>query len=175
MEDRTNPLGLAITTQQNVHPKFTRLQTLLQSYNLDMAEFIEKRRQKVNNPLPNLDVGDTIQIDVLIQEIVKSDTSSLGRSGQKSAKKIVKERIQSYSGVVIAIKNKGINKTITVRRIFQGVGIERVFNLFSPSIDKIQILKRASVRRAKLYYLRNKFGKSAKLKQKCNPQSETEK
>lgn len=166
MEDRTNPLGLAITTQQNVHPKFTRLQTLLQSYNLDMAEFIEKRRQKVNNPLPNLDVGDTIQIDVLIQEIVKSDTSSLGRSGQKSAKKIVKERIQSYSGVVIAIKNKGINKTITVRRIFQGVGIERVFNLFSPSIDKIQILKRASVRRAKLYYLRNKFGKSAKLKQK---------
>nr|YP_001382150.1 ribosomal protein L19 [Pleurastrum terricola]ABO69294.1 ribosomal protein L19 [Pleurastrum terricola] len=126
----------------------------------------------LNEQFPKIAVGDTVQIDVLIQEIVKSEEKAgLNKQAKNNktvsqGKKIIKERIQSYSGVVIAIKNKGINKNITVRRLFQGIGVERVFNLVSPSVNKIHILKRASVRRAKLYYLRNKQGKAAKLKEK---------
>ena len=77
-----------------------------------------------------------------------------------------RERIQVFEGVVIAKKHGGIEETITVRRISYGVGVEKVFPLHSPSIDTIQVVRNGAVRRAKLYYLRGRVGKSAKIKEK---------
>ena len=76
-----------------------------------------------------------------------------------------KERVQFYEGTVIAKKNSSINTTITVRKILQGIGIERIFLLHSPKIDSIEILRSSKVRRSKLYYLRNLKGKASRLKQ----------
>ena len=157
-----------------------KLSATSKNFNLDKSKIYEPAttekglHQFLIMQQPKVAVGDTVQIDVLIQEIIKSEEKASGKAASsrntatnsKQNKKIIKERIQSYSGVVIAIKNKGINKNITVRRIFQGIGVERVFNLVSPSVNKIHILKKASVRRAKLYYLRGKQGKAAKLKEK---------
>lgn len=75
------------------------------------------------------------------------------------------ERIQVYEGVVIAKNNSGVRKTITVRKISYGVGVERVFPLHSPKIDKIDVVRRGRVRRAKLYYIRDRVGKAAKIKE----------
>ena len=97
--------------------------------------------------LPTIHVGDTIRVGVKIVE-----------GG--------KERIQPYEGVVIARRNGGINETITVRKIFQGVGVERVFLLHSPRIAEIKIVRRGKVRRAKLYYLRQRVGKATRIQQR---------
>jgi large subunit ribosomal protein L19 len=97
--------------------------------------------------LPIINVGDTIKVGVKIIE-----------GG--------KERVQPYEGVVIAKRHGGINETITVRRVFQGVGVERVFLVHSPRIDSIKILRRGKVRRAKLFYLRDRIGKATRIKQR---------
>jgi len=103
--------------------------------------------EQLKAKLPEIYVGDTVRVGVVIQE------------GSK-------ERTQPYEGVVIARRNGGINETITVRRIFQGVGVERVFLLHSPRIESIKILRRGKVRRAKLYYLRERSGKATRVKQR---------
>lgn len=97
--------------------------------------------------IPRINVGDTVKIGVLIQE------------GNK-------ERIQSSEGVIIAINHAQLNSTITLRRVFQGIGVEKVYLINSPRIKNITILKKSKVRKAKLYYLRTKIGKSTRLKQK---------
>ena len=99
--------------------------------------------------LPVLLIGDNVKIGVKIIE------------GNK-------ERVQFYEGTIIAKKNSSINTTITVRKILQGIGVERVFLIHSPKIDSIQVLRSAKVRRAKLYYLRNLRGKASRLKQTFN-------
>jgi large subunit ribosomal protein L19 len=99
--------------------------------------------------LPVLQIGDNVKIGVKIIE------------GNK-------ERVQFYEGIILAKKNSSINTTIIVRKILQGVGIERVFLIHSPKIDSITILRSSKVRRAKLYYLRNLKGKAGRLKQKFN-------
>jgi large subunit ribosomal protein L19 len=104
------------------------------------ADYLKKK-------LPTIHVGDTIKVGVRISE-----------GG--------KERIQPYEGTVIAMRNGGINETITVRRVFQGVGVERVFLLHSPRIASIKIIRRGKVRRAKLYYLRDRVGKSTRIQQR---------
>lgn len=78
-----------------------------------------------------------------------------------------KERIQAYEGVVIKRRGTGINETVCVRRIFQGVGVERTFLLHSPRLDRIEVIRRGDVRRAKLYYLRGLQGKAARIKEKA--------
>lgn len=103
--------------------------------------------EQLKSDLPIIHVGDTIRVGVRIQE-----------GG--------KERIQPYEGTVIAMRNGGINETITVRRIFQGVGVERVFLLHSPRVASIKIIRRGKARRAKLYYLRDRVGKATRLKQR---------
>ena len=103
--------------------------------------------EQLKSDLPAIYVGDTIKVGVIIQE-----------GG--------KERTQPYEGVVIAKRNGGINETITVRRVFQGVGVERVFLLNSPRIETIKIVRRGKVRRAKLYYLRDRVGKATRVKQR---------
>ncbi|MBE7706372.1 MAG: 50S ribosomal protein L19 [Cyanobacteria bacterium SIG30] len=97
--------------------------------------------------LPTINPGDTVKVSVRIVE------------GNK-------ERIQAFEGTVIKKRGSGIGKTITVRKIFQGVGVERVFAVYSPRIEKIQVLRRGDVRRSKLYYLRALSGKATRIKEK---------
>ena len=106
--------------------------------------------------LPDLCVGDTIRVTLYLELPKKVD----------SADKKEKERIQAYEGVIIAkhLNPKQIGATITVRKVFQGVGIEKVLLVNSPWIKDIKVISRAKVRRAKLYYLRERTGKSARLK-----------
>jgi large subunit ribosomal protein L19 len=104
-------------------------------------------REQMKTDLPIIHVGDTVKVGVKIRE------------GDK-------ERVQPYEGVVIAKQSSGTTQNITVRRVFQGVGVERVFLLHSPRIDSVKVLRRGKVRRAKLYYLRQRTGKSARLKQR---------
>ncbi len=96
--------------------------------------------------LPVLKIGDNVKIGVKIIE------------GNR-------ERVQFYEGTIIAKKNSLINTTITVRKILQGIGVERIFLIHSPKIDSIKVLRSSKVRRAKLYYLRNLRGKASRLKQ----------
>ena len=96
--------------------------------------------------LPILKIGDNVKIGVKIIE------------GSR-------ERVQFYEGTLIAKKNSLINTTITVRKVLQGIGVERIFLIHSPKIDSIQVLRSSKVRRAKLYYLRNLRGKASRLKQ----------
>ena len=96
--------------------------------------------------LPILKIGDNVKIGVKIIE------------GNK-------ERVQFYEGTIIAKKNSSINTTITVRKTFQGIGVERIFLIHSPKIDSINVLRSSKVRRSKLYYLRNLRGKASRLKQ----------
>jgi large subunit ribosomal protein L19 len=103
--------------------------------------------EQLKSDLPIIHVGDTIKVGVKIVE-----------GG--------KERIQPYEGVVIAKRNGGINETITVRKIFQGIGVERVFLLHSPRIASLKIIRRGKVRRAKLYYLRDRVGKATRVQQR---------
>lgn len=101
----------------------------------------------IKKDLPTLKIGDTVKIGVKIIEGTK-------------------ERVQFYEGTIIAKNNTGINTTITVRKVLQGIGVERVFLIHSPKLDSISVLRSSKVRRAKLYYLRNLKGKASRLKQK---------
>lgn len=97
--------------------------------------------------LPQMNVGDTVRVTLRVKE------------GSR-------ERNQVFEGTIIARKHGGINETITVRRISYGVGCEKVFPIHSPNIVKVETVRRGKVRRAKLYYLRNRLGKAAKVKEK---------
>ena len=112
------------------------------------TELIQKiENYQIKKDLPTIEVGDIARIGVLIQE------------GNK-------QRVQPYEGTVIAKANTGINTAVTIRRIFQGIAIERMFLLHSPSIQDIEIIRKSKVRRAKLYYLRDRVGKNARLVQR---------
>lgn len=111
----------------------------------DLIREFEQAQQK--SDLPEIYVGDTVRVGVRISE------------GNK-------ERVQPYEGVVIAKRHGGLNQTITVRRIFQGIGVERVFMLHSPQVASIKVERRGKVRRAKLFYLRERVGKATRVKQR---------
>lgn len=110
---------------------------------MNALEQISKSSLKEN--APEISVGDTVKVHVRIQE------------GDKS-------RIQVFEGTVIAKKHGGISETFTVRRVAHGCGIERVFPVHSPAVDKVEIVRKGVVRRAKLYYLRDRVGKAARVK-----------
>ncbi len=101
----------------------------------------------IKTDLPKIYVGDTVKVGVRIKE-----------GG--------KERTQPYEGVIIAMRGSGINSVMTVRRVFQGIGVERAFLLHSPQIESVKVIRRGKVRRAKLYYLRDLVGKATRLKQR---------
>ncbi|MBQ1612863.1 MAG: 50S ribosomal protein L19 [Alphaproteobacteria bacterium] len=107
----------------------------------------ELEKPYMEKEIPDVNPGDTVKVFVRIVE------------GNK-------ERIQAFEGTVIKKHGSGINKTITVRKIFQGVGVERVFLIHSPRIEKINIIRRGDVKRAKLYYLRERSGKATRIKEK---------
>lgn len=107
--------------------------------------------EQIKENAPKFEIGDTVKVHVKIVEGAKDSS---------------KERIQLFEGVVIAKKNSGIAETFTVRRVSYGVGTEKIFPLHSPNVVKVEVVRRGKVRRAKLYYLRDKIGKNAKLKEK---------
>ena len=107
----------------------------------------EFENEQLKKELPEIYVGDTVKVGVKITE------------GNK-------ERVQPYEGVVIAKRHGGIHQTITVRRIFQGIGVERVFMLHSPQVASLKVERRGKVRRAKLFYLRDRVGKATRVKQR---------
>ena len=112
--------------------------------NLGLVNEITKDQMK--NDLPELAPRQTVRVDVRIKE------------GDKS-------RIQAYEGTVVKVQGSGIGRTFTVRKVSSGVGVERTFPVHSPVIDKITVIRRGKVRRAKLFYLRDRAGKSAKIKE----------
>ena len=112
---------------------------------MDLVKILSEQYMK--KELPEMNVGDTVRIMVRVKE------------GNR-------ERQQAFEGTIIAKKHGGINETITVRRISYGVGCEKVFPVHSPSIVSVETVRRGKVRRAKLYYLRDRVGKSAKVKER---------
>ena len=111
---------------------------------MNIIDTIEKEGMRTD--LPEIAIGDQVKVFVKVVE------------GNR-------ERLQSYEGIVIAKKNGGIRETFTVRRVTYGVGVERTFPIHSPKIDHIEVVRHGKVRRAKLYYLRERTGKAAKLKE----------
>ena len=112
---------------------------------MDIIKAIENEYSK-ENPV-NFEVGNTVKVHLKIKE------------GNR-------ERIQIFEGVVIKIQNSGINKTFTVRKISEGIGVEKTFLVNSPKIEKVEVTREGKTRRAKLYYLRDRVGKAARLKEK---------
>ncbi len=112
---------------------------------MDALKLISESSMKKEN-VPAFNIGDTVKVHVMIKE------------GDKS-------RIQVFEGTVIAKKHGGISETFTVRRVAHGCGIERVFPLHSPVVDKVEVVRYGKVRRAKHYYLRDRVGKAAKVKE----------
>ena len=132
-----------ITVEEQEKELISKTKKSLSSSNL-VEEF---ENEQLKKKLPEIYVGDTVKVGVKITE------------GNK-------ERIQPYEGVVIAKRHGGINQTITVRRIFQGIGVERVFMLHSPQVASLKVERRGKVRRAKLFYLRDRVGKATRVKQR---------
>jgi large subunit ribosomal protein L19 len=112
-----------------------------------MHPFIETQKTWLRSDLPAFRSGDTLRVNVRVKE------------GDK-------ERIQAFEGVCIARRGSGVSETFTVRKISNGVGVERIFPVHSPMIGDIQVVRRGRVRRAKLYYLRNLIGKATRIKEK---------
>ena len=108
---------------------------------------MELNKETLAKEVTRAQIGDTVRVHVKVKE------------GSR-------ERIQIFEGIVIAQKHGGIEETMTVRRISYGVGVEKVFPVYSPSIDHIEVVRKGAVRRAKLYYLRGRVGKGAKVKEK---------
>lgn len=112
---------------------------------MDLIKALNK--EQLEKEVPQVQVGDTVRVHVKVKEGAR-------------------ERIQVFEGTVIAKKHGGIEETITVRRLSYGVGVEKVFPVYSPSIEKIETVRSGFVRRAKLYYLRDRVGKAAKVREK---------
>lgn len=115
---------------------------------IEKYEQLAIKKLSAEKKIPEFQPGDTVRVNVKIAEVGEKET---------------RHRIQSYEGVCIARGGKALNLTFTVRKMSYGEGVERVFPLFSPIIDSIELVRRGSVRRAKLYYLRERSGKSARI------------
>ena len=113
-----------------------------------MSKIIDAlEKEQMNKEIPEFSAGDTVIVQVKVKE------------GSR-------ERLQAFEGIVIAKRNRGLNSSFTVRKISHGEGVERVFQTYSPAVSQIQVKRRGDVRRAKLYYLRGRTGKTARIKEK---------
>ena len=119
---------------------------------MDIIKSIEHEQMK--NKIPDLKVGNTVKVHVKVKE------------GNR-------ERIQVFEGIIIKVQGGGVNKTFTVRRIASGVGVEKTFLIHSPAVEKVEVTRVGKARRAKLFYLRDRVGKSAKTKEKMGARIET--
>ena len=150
-DKQENDLKTSINTDESIDVATEKNEKNLVSKttnNMSFSNLIEEfENDQLKKELPEIYVGDTIKVGVKITE------------GNK-------ERVQPYEGVVIAKRHGGLNQTITVRRIFQGIGVERVFMLHSPQVASLKVERRGKVRRAKLFYLRDRVGKATRVKQR---------
>ena len=150
-EKQENELETSIKTDGSVDVAVEQKEKNLVSETtktISVSNLIEEfENEQLKKELPEIYVGDTVKVGVKITE------------GNK-------ERVQPYECVVIAKRHGGINQTITVRRIFQGIGVERVFMLHSPQVASLKVERRGKVRRAKLFYLRDRVGKATRVKQR---------
>ncbi|HSN52015.1 MAG TPA: 50S ribosomal protein L19 [Woeseiaceae bacterium] len=113
-----------------------------------MSKIIEAiEQEQMSKEIPDFSPGDTVVVQVKVKEGTR-------------------ERLQAFEGIVIARRNRGLNSSFTVRKISHGEGVERVFQTYSPAVDSIEVKRRGDVRRAKLYYLRGRTGKGARIKEK---------
>ena len=113
-----------------------------------MSKIIDAiEQEQMSKDVPEFAPGDTVIVQVKVKEGIR-------------------ERLQAFEGVVIAKRNRGLNSSFTVRKISHGEGVERVFQTYSPLVDSIKVKRRGDVRRAKLYYLRGRTGKAARIKEK---------
>ena len=113
-----------------------------------MSKIIEAiEQEQINKEIPEFSPGDTVVVQVKVREGTR-------------------ERLQAFEGIVIAKRNRGLNSSFTVRKISHGEGVERVFQTYSPTVDSVTVKRRGDVRRAKLYYLRGRTGKAARIKEK---------
>jgi len=113
-----------------------------------MSKIIEAiEQEQMNKEFPDFSPGDTVIVQVKVREGTR-------------------ERLQAFEGIVIAKRNRGLNSSFIVRKISHGEGVERVFQTYSPTVDSIKVKRRGDVRRAKLYYLRGRTGKAARIKEK---------
>ncbi len=113
-----------------------------------MINIIEQlESEQMTRKIPDFGPGDTVVVQVRVKE------------GKR-------ERLQAFEGIVIAVKNRGLNSSFTVRKISNGEGVERVFQTYSPSVSEVQVKRHGNVRRAKLYYMRELRGKAARIKEK---------
>ena len=113
-----------------------------------MSKIIEAiEQEQMSKEIPEFSPGDTVVVQVKVKEGTR-------------------ERLQAFEGIVIAKRNRGLNSSFTVRKISHGEGVERVFQTYSPTVDSIAVKRRGDVRRAKLYYLRGRTGKAARIKEK---------
>jgi len=150
-EKKENELETSIKTDGSIDVAVEKEEKNLVSETkktISVSNLIEEfENEQLKKELPEIYVGDTVKVGVKITE------------GNK-------ERVQPYEGVVIAKRHGGLNQTITVRRIFQGIGVERVFMLHSPQVASLKVERRGKVRRAKLFYLRDRVGKATRVKQR---------
>ena len=150
-EKQENELETSIQTDESIDVAVEKKEKNLvpeTKKTISISNLIEEfENEQLKKKLPEIYVGDTVKVGVKITE------------GNK-------ERVQPYEGVVIAKRHGGLNQTITVRRIFQGIGVERVFMLHSPQVASLKVERRGKVRRAKLFYLRDRVGKATRVKQR---------
>lgn len=112
---------------------------------MNIIRAIEEEQKKSDDYLKNIQIGNTVKVFVKVKEGTR-------------------ERLQAFEGIIIAKKASGINETFTVRKISNGVGVERVFPVHSPNVDRVEFIRKGKAARAKLYFLRGRTGKAAKLK-----------
>jgi large subunit ribosomal protein L19 len=132
----------------------------------------EVKKLLANRAVPDFAPGDTVRVIVKVED--RAEKPAKGEKGKKAEEEKQRRRTQAFEGVCIARKNAGLNSSFTLRKISYGEGVERIFPLYSPNITEIEVVRQGSVRRAKLYYLRGRTGKAARIAERGREETEGE-
>ncbi len=133
---------------------------------MNLIQTLEAEQMKAlrANPLPDFRSGDTLKVNVKVVDVTFDEKTKQNKT---------RERLQAFEGVCIARQGQGLNESFTVRKISYGEGVERVFPIYSPLVDSVEVVRKGRVRRAKLYYLRGRRGKSARIAERQDSVAET--
>ena len=130
---------------------------------MQMLDRDEVKKLIAKRPVPDFGPGDTVRVTIIVEEDKAAEKPEKGAKSSKAEEGRAHRRTQAFEGVCIARKNAGVNSNFTLRKISYGEGVERIFPLYSPRITAIEVVRHGSVRRAKLYYLRGRTGKAARI------------